>query len=676
MNHVVFQNISSMAVWGSLFAALMLGVFSVIQAFINHNYGTRRRYLVLGVASISAALVDLAHPVLSTTTYESLRIISWGAYGPSVIWLLGGPARLSATIGAILVSMGLFTTLVIKSPVGTSLVIPTTFLVSAISFGMRWKNSGGYAQAILTATSLSQGLSSILYLPVVITGNPLFIALGYLHFATISVLGVVLGWVHLPLELQGRNHVNVTRKQFLGLIIAIALGEAVTLPSLAYGSAPIHGYLAGSLLQLCALLTAFFINRHELVIFTDNVRKLLAKRTQSLIDAKDRLKEINEQQARILAEQAAELTAKTAAIERQRRLELVADTTGQVAHDIQNIAVPMLRLTATDRDFRFEDLEKLRYHVKELLELNDQLLALSSRRRTKLGPVLVSGAVRAATAWLSDREQQVLELDLDEDLWCNGVEIQLARAIGNLTKNALDAIQMRSGRVSISVKPLTLPEERRCFLGTLSPGQYTVVSVKDNGHGIPLAIRDKIFEPYFSAKGNRRSGAGLGLTIVSSIVRDHHGVVDLTSDEHGTNFEIIIPAAQPPFSRPGPVRQIETVAVLECDTNAHGLIRNWSAVIPIPLRVFSSINELYHAATVEHFGQILVSLKRELPSRAEIGFALRNLAPDSRLKFFSIHPSSNDFISTIDASISSPEELLGLINLTTPSTEELTSYIN
>ena len=66
-----------------------------------------------------------------------------------------------------------------------------------------------------------------------------------------------------------------------------------------------------------------------------------------------------------------------------------------------------------------------------------------------------------------------------------------------------------------------------------------VISISDNGPGIPEAIQEKIFQPFFSTK---EEGTGLGLSIASRIVEKHGGTLTLKSEEgEGTTFTITLP---------------------------------------------------------------------------------------------------------------------------------------
>jgi PAS domain S-box-containing protein len=102
---------------------------------------------------------------------------------------------------------------------------------------------------------------------------------------------------------------------------------------------------------------------------------------------------------------------------------------------------------------------------------------------------------------------------------------QLSQVLVNLALNARDAMEAKGGTLTIAVKPA---EERQ---GELSFAEF---SVTDTGHGIPREDLPFIFEPLFSTK---RSGSGLGLSIVFQIVAAHRGHVWVESEPgNGSTF--------------------------------------------------------------------------------------------------------------------------------------------
>ena len=99
----------------------------------------------------------------------------------------------------------------------------------------------------------------------------------------------------------------------------------------------------------------------------------------------------------------------------------------------------------------------------------------------------------------------------------------------NLLVNALDAL-VKSGTVTI--------ETRR-------DGDYAVVSVADDGPGIPDAIRSRIFDPFFTTKPAGK-GTGLGLDIAQRIVVVRHcGSIAVVSRPGETRFDVSIPIVPP-----------------------------------------------------------------------------------------------------------------------------------
>jgi PAS domain S-box-containing protein len=100
---------------------------------------------------------------------------------------------------------------------------------------------------------------------------------------------------------------------------------------------------------------------------------------------------------------------------------------------------------------------------------------------------------------------------------------ELSQVWINLISNAIHAMK-NSGKLEIS---------------TYEDDNYQIVSIKDNGYGIPKEIEEKIFQPFFTTKKSGE-GSGLGLDIVKKIVEAHKGKIEFQSDENGTIFTIYL----------------------------------------------------------------------------------------------------------------------------------------
>ncbi|NLC70926.1 MAG: HAMP domain-containing protein [Desulfuromonadaceae bacterium] len=120
-------------------------------------------------------------------------------------------------------------------------------------------------------------------------------------------------------------------------------------------------------------------------------------------------------------------------------------------------------------------------------------------------------------------DQTIPVFDLDRE--------QIKRVIINLLENAVDAIGGKEGKINIETN-------------FTEPLQIAAITISDSGCGISAEDKTRLFEPYFSTK---KSGTGLGLVIVSTIVSDHNGYIRVKdSKPTGTSFIIELPVNKRP----------------------------------------------------------------------------------------------------------------------------------
>lgn len=122
--------------------------------------------------------------------------------------------------------------------------------------------------------------------------------------------------------------------------------------------------------------------------------------------------------------------------------------------------------------------------------------------------------------------------------------VQIEQALLSLSTNARDAMPT-GGRLDLALSLLELTPGKARRLGAPAAGAYVVLSVSDQGEGIPPELQDRVFDPFFTTKDVDR-GTGLGLATVYGIVQAHHGFVELESQPgQGTTFRVGLPADQP-----------------------------------------------------------------------------------------------------------------------------------
>ena len=272
-----------------------------------------------------------------------------------------------------------------------------------------------------------------------------------------------------------------------------------------------------------------------------------------------------------------------------KRMEALSILAGGVAHDLNNALGPLVALpdvilaqlceqpgqALPHRELR-ADVEAIKVAALRAAQTIKDLLTLGRQGRTAKENLDINQVVKSCWANGSLRfvgegrvhVEMLAELS-SSPLCVRGSESQLARAVDNLIRNAVEAVaangdvvaesseraHQKSAQVVVKSAQVDLLAPRAGY-EIIPAGRYATLSVSDDGCGIGPQEVGRVFEPFFTKKRlNETSGSGLGLAIVHGVVKEHEGFIDVVSALGlGTTISLYLPLVD------GPVRTERALA--------------------------------------------------------------------------------------------------------------------
>jgi two-component system, cell cycle sensor histidine kinase and response regulator CckA len=233
-----------------------------------------------------------------------------------------------------------------------------------------------------------------------------------------------------------------------------------------------------------------------------------------------------------------------------QKMDSIGKLAGGIAHDFNNvlnsimIATDFLLSAHRPSDPSFQDIMQIKQDANRAASLVRHLLAFSRRQTQKLQVLDLGEAFSDLSMLLRRLLGERVALDLvprSSGLWfVKADQSQFEQVVVNLAVNARDAMP-DGGRLTLRAANVTAAESLELAPKGVPPGEYVLIEVRDSGTGIPPAIVDKIFEPFFSTKEVGK-GTGLGLSTVYGIVKQTGGFIWLeTTMGQGTTFRILLP---------------------------------------------------------------------------------------------------------------------------------------
>lgn len=261
----------------------------------------------------------------------------------------------------------------------------------------------------------------------------------------------------------------------------------------------------------------------------EELERRVVERTLDLSLARDRL------QAEISGHRETETKLQSVQqdLVQANRLAILGQVAAGVAHEINQPLATIRAYADNSKVFLarskpepvLENLDLIAGLTDRIATITDDLKALARKGRSSEEPValqdVIDGAVVLLRSRFTGRLERLFIPSMPQGLQVMGNGLRLEQVFINLFQNALEAVDDRpDGRVDLSVSAMDAK---------------VIVTVADNGPGIPPVILESLFEPFNTTK---EKGLGLGLVIVKDIVSDYGGQLEVETDALGARFKV------------------------------------------------------------------------------------------------------------------------------------------
>jgi len=233
-----------------------------------------------------------------------------------------------------------------------------------------------------------------------------------------------------------------------------------------------------------------------------------------------------------------------------QKMEALGSLAGGVAHEFNNMLgaiigyTELARMELGDEHPTSPKLDHVLSASQRAKDIIQQILTFSRRQELKRELLNLPLLVRETVKLIRPTIPASVEILVDIPSECPpvfGNTTQLHQAVTNLCTNAWHAMNEGKGRIVISQKTVKLTRDTTGNRLALREGDYSVLSVTDNGQGMDAATLDRVFEPFFTTKGPGK-GSGLGMAVVHGIMKSHDGAVTIQSEQgKGTTVYLYFP---------------------------------------------------------------------------------------------------------------------------------------
>ena len=242
-----------------------------------------------------------------------------------------------------------------------------------------------------------------------------------------------------------------------------------------------------------------------------------------------------------------------ARLRQSQKLEAVGTLAGGIAHNFNNLLFPIVGYAEMAADELPLD-SPVRRHLTGILnaalrarDLVSQILAFSRKAETEMEPVQISPILNESLKMI--RASIPTTVEIRHEMNATGPVMadptQIHQVVMNLCTNAFHAMEEAGGTLTVRLEEVEISPEAAAGHPGAEPGRYARIRVSDTGVGMEPAVVERVFEPYFTTKGQGK-GTGLGLAVVHGIMVEHGGFVTVESEVgRGSTVSVHLPLIEP-----------------------------------------------------------------------------------------------------------------------------------
>lgn len=274
------------------------------------------------------------------------------------------------------------------------------------------------------------------------------------------------------------------------------------------------------------------------------------------------LMESSDSQLVLMLNDVTDIEQKEKQLRQSQKMETVGNLAGGLAHDFNNVLGGIIgtislfkykmsrnkKVTLQDTEKYFNTIEDAANRASDMVK---HLLSLTRKQELTFIPTDLNDTIRSIVKICNntfDKSIDIVTTYYKEKAFSNADPTQVEQALLNLCINASHAMTLMrqegekfGGTLNVVLKKFKADKYFLQLHPEAEEDDYWDISVSDTGIGMDQKILSKIFDPFFTTK-REGTGTGLGLAMVYNIIKQHHGFIEVYSQENiGSTFHIYLP---------------------------------------------------------------------------------------------------------------------------------------